>query len=209
MSDIGSGNLPVVSWVVPNRNESDHPGISNLPQGEKYVASIINAISQNKSLSQSTAIFLTWDDWGGYYDHVVPKQVDAYGYGIRVPLIVISPYVQRGIFIGSPPGTQRDFSAFLTTIEYNWHLQNLTDRDGSETPLFNMFNFNQTPLKPLILPSSTLAIYPWKSCVRQNVCSVGNVPPPSVSPSMLSEFNDLVNLYNSNLNSSDAGDPFD
>jgi phospholipase C len=162
LHNITSGYLPGVAWVTPNTTSSDHPGFSTLSAGQQYVTSIVNAISSNTALWKNTAIFVTWDDWGGYSDHVAPKQVDTLGYGFRVPLIVISPYVKPGsISYGQPYGTQEDFSAFLSTIEANWGLSPLVGaRDGVDASLFYMFNFSQTPLNPLVLPSNSLASYP-------------------------------------------------
>jgi phospholipase C len=93
-TDAKNGNLPAVSWVVPNGKVSEHPP-ALVSEGQTYVTTLINAI-MNSSDWNSTAIFLAWDDWGGFYDHVVPPAVDVNGYGLRVPAIVISPYAKRG-----------------------------------------------------------------------------------------------------------------
>src|SRR5216684_207446 len=93
-TDAKSGHLPAVSWVVPNGKVSEHPpGL--VSEGQTYVTTLINAI-MNSSDWSSTAIFLAWDDWGGFYDHVAPPVVDQNGHGLRVPGIVISPYAKRG-----------------------------------------------------------------------------------------------------------------
>jgi len=93
-SDAGNGQLPAVSWIVPNGATSEHPP-SKVSAGQAYVTDLVNAIMQSPDWS-STAIFLSWDDWGGFYDHVVPPQVDANGFGLRVPGLVISPYARKG-----------------------------------------------------------------------------------------------------------------
>mgnify|MGYP001453250967 CR=1 FL=1 len=93
-ADASSGQLPAVSWIVPNGATSEHPP-AKVSAGQAYVTNLINAIMRSPDWS-STAIFLTWDDWGGFYDHVVPPQVDANGFGLRVPAIVISPYAKKG-----------------------------------------------------------------------------------------------------------------
>jgi phospholipase C len=89
-----AGSLPAVSWVVPSERFSEHPPASTRA-GQAYVTSLINAIMEGPDWS-STAIFVTWDDWGGFYDHVRPPRVDNNGYGLRVPGLVISAYAKRG-----------------------------------------------------------------------------------------------------------------
>jgi phospholipase C len=89
-----AGTLPSVSWITPSNPDSEHPPAS-VHQGQAYVTSIINAAMESPDWN-STAIFLSWDDWGGFYDHVVPPAVDQNGYGLRVPSLVVSPYAKRG-----------------------------------------------------------------------------------------------------------------
>ncbi len=88
------GTLPAVSWVTPSQADSEHPPAS-VHQGQAYVTAVINAAMKSPDWN-STAIFLQWDDWGGFYDHVVPPTVDVNGYGLRVPALVISPYAKQG-----------------------------------------------------------------------------------------------------------------
>jgi phospholipase C len=89
------GTLPSVSWVMPTTGRSEHPP-SDIQDGQAWVTRIVNAAMRGPDW-QRTAIFLTWDDWGGFYDHVRPPSVDENGYGLRVPGIVISPWVRPGI----------------------------------------------------------------------------------------------------------------
>jgi len=90
----GAGDLPAVSWVVPSGAVSEHPpGATSA--GQAYVTSLVNAVMNGPDWD-STAIFLSWDDWGGFYDHVNPPKVDVNGYGLRVPGLVISPYAKQG-----------------------------------------------------------------------------------------------------------------
>src|SRR5262249_24710700 len=105
LADAAAGTLPAVSWLGPDFAVSDHPsrpgirgspGIFSVCEGENWTVQYINAIMQGPNWP-TTAIVLTWDDFGGFYDHVVPPAVDYYGLGIRVPLLVISPYVKEGI----------------------------------------------------------------------------------------------------------------
>ena len=148
VKDVQSGKLANVSWITPpGGNESDHPP-APLEGAEDYVAQQINAVMQSQYWD-STAIFLTWDDWGGYYDHVAPPQIDNLGLGPRVPLIVISPYAKAG-YISHQLG---EFSSFVKFIERNWSLPDLGQRDANPniSDLFDYFDFNQAPLPPLIL----------------------------------------------------------
>ena len=92
--DALSGNLPQVSWIVPSREVSEHPG-DPITDGMAYTASLINAVMKSPDWS-STAIFLTWDDWGGFYDHLAPPTIDKDGFGLRVPMLMISPYARIG-----------------------------------------------------------------------------------------------------------------
>jgi phospholipase C len=89
-----NGTLPAVSWIDPSGNVSEHPP-ALVSAGQKYVTGLVNAIMKSPDWS-STAIFVSWDDWGGFYDHTVPPVVDPNGYGLRVPGIVISPYARTG-----------------------------------------------------------------------------------------------------------------
>lgn len=156
-----NGTLPAVSWVVPNGKNSEHPP-ALISTGQAYVTSLVNAIMQGPDWS-STAIFLTWDDWGGFYDHVVPPHVDQLGYGLRVPGIVISPYARKGYI----DHQTLSFDAYLKFIEDDFlNSQRLDPKtDGRPDPrptvrenvsilgnLMNDFDFNQTPRQPMVLP---------------------------------------------------------
>src|SRR3990172_5326357 len=112
--DAENGTLPSVSWVIPGRGYSEHPsgGDDNLQDGMAHVTRVINAAMEGPDWN-STAIFLTWDEWGGFYDHVEPPKVDINGYGIRVPGLVISPYAKKG-FIDHQT---LSFDAYLKFIE--------------------------------------------------------------------------------------------
>jgi phospholipase C len=147
ISDVNSGNLASVSWITPTGNYTDHPP-AFLEAAQNFVADNVNAI-MNSQYWNNTAIFLTWDDWGAFYDHIAPPQIDALGLGPRVPLIVISPYAIAG-HISHKTG---EFSSFVKFIEHNFHLPSLGARDASikVNDLMDFFNFSQTPLQPLIL----------------------------------------------------------
>jgi phospholipase C len=158
ITDVKSGKLANVSWITPTGVSTDHPP-SMLEPAQNFVTAEVNAI-MNSSYWKSTAIFLTWDDFGSLYDHVAPTKIDALGLGPRVPLIVISPYAKPGYI--SPKLSE--FSSFVKFAETNWGLPNLGKRDAltSISDLTDYFNYSQTPLTPLILKpipySSTLFV---------------------------------------------------
>ena len=149
LTDIASNQLPAVSWVIPAGKNSDHPGNQISLGGPSWVASIVNAIG-NSSYWANTAIIVTWDDWGGWYDHVPPPQViddgsswgSGYLYGFRVPLIVISPYAKASYI----SHVSHDFGSILHFMEENFGLSSLGYADARADDLSDCFNFNQTPL---------------------------------------------------------------
>jgi phospholipase C len=142
--DARKGNLPAVSWLVTGAN-SEHPPFSTC-EGENWTVKEINAIMQGP-LWSSTAIFLTWDDFGGFYDHVPPPNVDQFGLGPRVPLLIISPYAKAGYI----SHTQYDFSSFLAFVEARLGLKPLGQRDAQANNMLDSFDFKQAPLQPLVL----------------------------------------------------------
>ncbi len=144
--DLANGNLAKVVWVIPEEDESDHPS-ADVKVGQGYMVSMINAIMRSEYWS-STAIFVTWDDYGGWYDHVPPPQIDAFGLGFRVPCLIISPYAKEG-FIDH---TQAEFSSILKFVEAVHGLPPLTQRDAMASNLFEAFDFSQPSRPPLILP---------------------------------------------------------
>ncbi len=147
-TDAQNGNLPAVSWLVES-NESEHPPFSSC-YGENWTTQQINAVMSGPDWD-STVIFLTWDDPGGLYDHVTPPGEDEYGLGERVPMIIISPYALPG----NISHTQYEPSSVLKFIEVLFGLPNMTQRDLNANDMTDSFNFNQTPLPPVILGSHT------------------------------------------------------
>ena len=175
--DIKNGTLPQVSWVVPAGTFSEHPTFG-VTAGMEYVTSLVNAVMQSPYW-QNTAIFITWDDWGGFYDHVPPPNVDMnktatpiQGYGLRVPGLLVSAYAKPGYIDHGV----LSFDAYATLIEDLFAsssrldpvamgqpdnrpdvrdaLTSVTFPDGSTAPiakLINEFNFSQTPIPPLVL----------------------------------------------------------
>ncbi len=137
--DIAENRLPAVSWVIPAGQASDHAG-GNEGLGPSWVASIVNAIGSS-SYWAHTAIFITWDDWGGWYDHVAPKIYDSYEYGFRVPLIVISPYAKRSYV----SHVTHDFGSILKFIEKNYNLPSLGYADARADDFSDCFDFDLSP----------------------------------------------------------------
>ncbi len=146
ITDAQSGNLPSLAWLTPPGYQSEHPQGASTCSGENWTVSMINAVMQSPEWN-STAIVLTWDDYGGFYDHVAPPQVDFYGLGPRVPLLVISPYAKPGFVTH----TRYEYASFLKTVEERFGLPSLTARDADANDLLDSFDFNQTPLPPLVL----------------------------------------------------------
>ena len=134
--DIKNNQLPAVSWVIPTWAESDHPGGGNKGSGPSWVASIVNAIGKSPYWS-NTAIFITWDDWGGFYDHVAPTIYDSYEYGFRVPLIVVSPYAKPGYV----SHVTHDFGSILKFMEGVFGLPSLGYADARADDLSDCFQF--------------------------------------------------------------------
>jgi phospholipase C len=154
IADVEASRLPPVTWVTPRFELSEHPE-HNFCHGENWSTRVIDAIMRSPMWAD-TAIFLTWDDYGGFYDHVPPPQVDGFGFGIRVPLLVISPYARRG-WVSHELG---EFSSVLRFIEDNWGLTRLTHRDRRATPLLSSFDFDQEPRLPEPLPLRTDCVGP-------------------------------------------------
>jgi phospholipase C len=167
-----NGTLPAVSWIAPNGRFSEHPP-ALVSDGQNYVTNLINAVMQGPDWN-STAIFLAWDDWGGFYDHVAPPVVDQNGYGLRVPGLVISPYAKQGYI----DHQTLSFDAYVKFIEDVFLGSQRLDpsSDGRPDPrptvrenvamlgdLANDFDFTQTPRPPLILPAT-----PVGSCVTSD-----------------------------------------
>jgi phospholipase C len=140
LKDIANGQLATVSWVIPDGLGSDHAG-SNDGTGPSWVASIVNAVGNSQYWS-NTAIFITWDDWGGWYDHVAPKILNSYEYGFRVPMIVVSPYA-KAAYISKVP---HDFGSILKFIEETFNLPSLGYADVPADNLSDCFNLTQTPI---------------------------------------------------------------
>jgi phospholipase C len=137
LTDIANGQLANVSWVIPNGQASDHAG-GNKGLGPSWVASIVNKIGQSQYWD-NTVIFITWDDWGGWYDHVAPTVINSYEYGFRVPLIVVSPFARQGYV----SHVTHDFGSILKFIEEVYHLPSLGYADAFADDLSDCFDFHR------------------------------------------------------------------
>jgi phospholipase C len=144
-TDLQNGTLPEVAYIVPS-GASEHPP-GSIQAGQRFVRSLIQALMRSPYWYHS-AFLVTYDDWGGWYDHVPPPQVDEYGYGFRVPAFLVSPYAKRG-FIDS---TTYDFTSILKFIEENWDLEPLAARDAAATSIMNAFDFESPPRPPTFIP---------------------------------------------------------
>ncbi|MGI8968653.1 MAG: alkaline phosphatase family protein [Chloroflexota bacterium] len=162
-ADARGGHLPQVTWLIGNDPYNDHPP-SPISTGQSNVTLWINTIMKSPAWN-STAIFLAWDDWGGFYDHVMPPKVDGNGYGLRVPALVISPYARKGYI----DHQTLSFDAYLKFIENDFlggqRLDPKTDGRPDRRPdvrenakalgtLDSDFNFQQTPRQQFLLPTN-------------------------------------------------------
>jgi phospholipase C len=157
-----AGTLPAVSWIQPSGDLSDHPPLGSTSAGQSFVTSVINAVGNSPDWN-STAIFVAWDDWGGFYDHVAPPKVDQNGYGLRVPGFLVSPYAKQGYV----DHQTLSFDAYLRFIEDDFlggqRLDPANDGRPDSRPtvresvpilgnLASEFDFTQAPRPPMLLP---------------------------------------------------------
>lgn len=152
LTDIANNQLPAVSWVIPSSDNSDHPwGPGDTTDcGPEWVSSIVNAVGQS-NYWDSTAVIVTWDDFGGYFDHERPAFFDDLGgLGFRVPMLVISPYSPKGRI----SHTQYEFASILKFVEQNFGLPSMHTTDDRATSMVDMFDFTQPP-RPFVTIKST------------------------------------------------------
>jgi len=194
--DVSHGHLAAVTWLVTDAAHSEHPPASTC-LGENAAVSEINAIMHSRFWND-TAIFVTWDDFGGFYDHVVPPQRDNLGWGPRVPTLVISPYARRGYVDHTP----YDFSSMLRLVEERFGLAPLSNRDASASDLANSFDFSADPAPPLVLPEQQCPIIPGISISGNETGSGGeNVirlqGAPVITAIIISDLQTTVTVYSS------------
>ena len=164
---ISNGTLPAVSWVTPGfwhppgmpsacagQDVSEHPP-ARQDCGMDYVASLVNAVMESKYW-QDTAIVVTWDDYGGFYDHVAPPVIDQYGEGFRVPTLIISPWAKHGYV----DNTVYEFGSMLKLAETIFRVPSLNTRDLTSNDMLNAFDFGQSPQPPLVEPANFVAGMP-------------------------------------------------
>jgi phospholipase C len=141
--DLAKGDAPAVSYIIQGGTSEHPPG--HIVNGEIATVAIISAIMRSP-LWESSAIILSWDDWGGWYDHVAPPQVDRDGYGFRVPALIVSPYAKQGLIFHETA----DFTSILKFIERLHGLAPLSTRDEQANDLMNAFDFRQPPRQAAI-----------------------------------------------------------
>jgi phospholipase C len=147
--DAQSGQLPNMSWVIPAIGTDEHPP-NSICAGENWTVNTMNTLMQGPAWN-STAVFIAWDDFGGFYDHVPPPALDPLGLGPRVPLLIISPYAKPGYI----SHTVSEHSSILKFVEARYQFQPLTPRDAMASDMQDSFDFNQSPQPPLILHPRT------------------------------------------------------
>ena len=142
--DLQNGTLPAVAYMVPS-GASEHPP-GSIRAGQRFVRGLIQALMKS-DYWYSSAFMVTYDDWGGWYDHVPPPQVDKYGYGFRVPAFMVSAYAKRGHI----DSTLLDFTSAMKFIEENWDLEPVAERDANANNFLSAFDFEQPPRPPVFL----------------------------------------------------------
>ncbi|HEY5426160.1 MAG TPA: alkaline phosphatase family protein [Candidatus Tumulicola sp.] len=163
--DIDSGTLPAVSWVIPDQLDSDHPQSKNqIDTGPDWIAAVVNKIGQS-SYWNSTAVVIVWDDWGGFFDNVAPKQYASGELGFRVPAMVVSPYINAGTISHTP----FEFGSILKFVEQTFGLGSLHTSDVRAASIGSIFSFKK--------PARTFSAIPTKDS-----CDYFIKRPPSYQP---------------------------
>jgi len=146
-TDLQSGHLPAVAYLVPSGLSEHPPG--DISVGQSFGVTTVTSLMRSSAWDNSVYV-ISWDDWGGWYDHVPPPQVDADGYGFRVPAIIVSPYARSGTI----DNTTYDFTSILKFIEDNWGLAPLTARDATANSIANALDLSRPPAAPAF-PANT------------------------------------------------------
>src|SRR5262249_28097437 len=135
---LAAGHIGQVNWIRPGAPSSEHPLLSSVHGGAAWTRAVVNAIVQSRYWPQA-AIFITFDDFGGFYDHVAPPQLDAFGLGFRVPAILVSPYARHAVVHDT-----LEVSSILRFIETNFGLPTMTERDAQAADFMDAFDFTQS-----------------------------------------------------------------
>jgi phospholipase C len=147
-TDVKDGNLRSVTWLTPTWQNSDHAS-NGSKTGPSWVASVVNAVGQSQYWD-STAIFVLWDDWGGWYDPQAPKYLDYDGLGVRIPMLIVSPYAKQGYVSHEP----YELGSVLKFVEDTFHLPRMAESDKrAKSPASDCFNFNQSPRTFKVIPA--------------------------------------------------------
>jgi phospholipase C len=146
VSDVAANGLASMTWITTETSLSEHPSFGGTCEGENSTVTLVNAI-MNSPEWNSTVIFISWDDFGGFYDHVAPPQLDLYGLGPRVPLLIVSPLVKSGFI----EHQQLEFASVVKFVEEIFGLPFLTSRDTNSNDIFDAFDLVDAPLAPMPL----------------------------------------------------------
>jgi phospholipase C len=144
--DVAANQLATMTWITTDTETSEHPRFGEVCSGENSTVEMVDAIMKSPEWN-STVIFVSWDDFGGFYDHVPPPQLDAFGLGPRVPLLIISPFAKSGFI----EHQQLEFASVVKFVEEVFGLPFLTSRDASSNDMFDAFDFVDAPLPPDLL----------------------------------------------------------
>jgi phospholipase C len=190
-TDAQNGTLPQVSWVIPNSDVSEHPP-GSVARGMNYVTGLVNAV-MNSPEWNTTAIFVAWDDWGGFYDHVDPPKVDQYGLGIRVPGLVIGPYVRQGYV----DHKTYSFESWLRLIEERFGENPMTSRDNTANDMSDAFDFTQQPRSGVLMNADGSPYPPTPQSVAHTTGTLAATNSAYGTYSLAPET--IASLYGSNL----------
>lgn len=177
-SDAATGSLPEISWIMPSDWQSDHAP-SNLSAGQDWTASVVNALEGSPDWG-SSVLFIAWDEYGGWYDHVAPPRLDSLGDGFRVPFLAIGPWVAQGVV----DHEAMDFGSVLALMEQRFGIACTGARDCNATLPLGLFDFSGGPRAPITIPYYGTAVYPMplQSSTPLGFNPAQAVPPPSSPP---------------------------
>jgi phospholipase C len=141
------GTLPAVAFVKPHWAQNAHPNSSTVGAGDRFIGETVREVMASRYWSR-VAVIVTYDEGGGWFDHVRPPAVDRFGLGTRVPALIVSPYARRGVVAHG----EYEHASILKFIEWRWGLAPLTERDRRASAFLEAFDFAQSPRAPIALP---------------------------------------------------------